>query len=183
VPEADIAVLVAVRREEPRREEPCRDEEGELQFLLQKRPATGLLAGMWEFPGAEVKAGSSLTFRAAAMELASELGLAGGLENAERVRCGRSGSELEELHVVAHVFSHLKARYRPFLFQVPRQGTAPLPPRQTPASGTAPAHAGSAHSSPDPSGPRWLSVAELEDVPLPVAQGKIAELALEALKG
>ena len=44
VPEMEVAVLVLA----------ARDEDEALHLLLRKRPSTGLLAGMWEFPGVEV---------------------------------------------------------------------------------------------------------------------------------
>jgi A/G-specific adenine glycosylase len=43
------------------------------KFLLQKRPSTGLLAGLWEFPGGKKKAGESLK-AALAREIREELG-------------------------------------------------------------------------------------------------------------
>lgn len=46
-------------------------------ILLQKRPATGLLAGLWEFPGGKKKAGESLK-AALAREIREELGAALG---------------------------------------------------------------------------------------------------------
>ncbi len=49
-PEVDVAVAVAV----------VRDESGELQFLLRKRPVSGLLAGMWEFPGVAMEEAPAL---------------------------------------------------------------------------------------------------------------------------
>jgi A/G-specific adenine glycosylase len=75
------------------------------RFFLRKRPGTGLLAGMWEFPGAEVPAGGSAG--AVALELAGDLGL-------------NVVGEPEELKVVTHLFSHLKVRYRPFVLAVAR---------------------------------------------------------------
>ncbi len=42
------------------------------KFLLQKRPSTGLLAGLWEFPGGKKKAGESLK-AALAREIREEL--------------------------------------------------------------------------------------------------------------
>jgi A/G-specific adenine glycosylase len=44
------------------------------KILIQKRPAAGLLAGLWEFPGGKVKRGESLP-EALARELEEELGV------------------------------------------------------------------------------------------------------------
>ena len=43
------------------------------KILIQKRPASGLLAGLWEFPGGKVKRGESLK-KALAREIKEELG-------------------------------------------------------------------------------------------------------------
>jgi A/G-specific adenine glycosylase len=119
VPEMEVDVLVAV----------VRDEAGQPHLLLRKRSATGLLAGMWEFPG---------------MEGVAET---------------RAGPDLMELDVIPHTFSHLKIRYRPFLLQTDL----------------------SLATAPGLEGTQWIPVAELDGVPLPVAQGKIATMALEVL--
>jgi A/G-specific adenine glycosylase len=120
VPEVEVAV-VAAWVPTPR-------------FLLRKRPGGGLLARMWEFPGAEVEAGR--TAGDVALELAGELGL-------------DLMGEPVELDVVTHRFSHLKARYRPFAARV---------------TGMTGSEAG-----------RWLREEDLAELPLPVAQRKIAE--------
>jgi A/G-specific adenine glycosylase len=119
VPEIEMAVVVAVRAPgavdaSSRRE--AADGLGEEakpapRFLLRKRPGTGLLAGMWEFPEAEVPTGRSA--RDAALELAGDLGL-------------NVVGEPQELKVVRHLFSHLKVRYRPFVLLVAR--VTGLPP-------------------------------------------------------
>ncbi len=90
--EVDVVVVVAV----------ARDDSGEIQFLLRKRPDTGLLAGMWEFPGVAVEEAPALE---AARRLATDLGL--------KVR-----KDSLELEMITHLFSHLKVRYRPFFFVV-----------------------------------------------------------------
>lgn len=128
LPEIEIVVVVAVRSPDSR-------------FLLRKRPARGLLAGMWEFPGIEVEAG--LTARDAVLRLAAGLGL-------------NVVGEAAELEAVTQLFSHLKARYRPFVALVEGVGEGGVG--------------------------RWLRAEELSSVPLPVAQGKIAEAAREAVQ-
>ena len=129
--EVDVAVVVAV----------ARDDSGEIQFLLRKRPDTGLLAGMWEFPGVAMEGAPALE---AARRLATDLEL--------EVR--RDSVELE---MITHLFSHLKVRYRPFLFVV--EGW-----RGQPA---------------EPAGNRWVLEMDLDEVPLPVAQRKILQGAME----
>jgi A/G-specific adenine glycosylase len=146
VPELEMVVLVAA----------ARDDEGGLHVLLRKRPATGLLAGMWEFPGMELAANSGL--EEALNFLIKGLGLV-----------STQGIGPSELGPVHHVFSHLKVRYRPFLLR------ASLP------SGLASGQA--LGRVPDLDGPQWIPVETLDQVPLPVAQGKIAKAAMEALKG
>ncbi len=155
VPEVDISVLVAL----------AEDLSGDAHLLLRKRPAKGLLAGMWEFPGVEV--GSSefeeAGFKSGAWSMALELGLVRGPGKAP------PPTNLTELELVTHVFSHLKARYRPYLLRVGPEGlsdleaAAPLPSDST---------------NPE-NPPVWIRVDELEEFPLPVAQGKIARAALE----
>ncbi len=149
VPEEDRVVLVAI----------ARDQDRGFRFLLRKRPPTGLLAGMWEFPSvAIVVPDNSLAssdrelFREAARGLVQKLWLRVDGEVA------RGAEGLTELQTVTHVFSHLKVRYRPFLLPSPV-------------------------SQEDPSAEialRWISHEGLDEVPIPVAQGKILGLALEA---
>ncbi len=128
VPETEAAVVVA-----------CAEVDGCLRFLLRKRPRTGLLAGMWEFPNEEFSPGENP--KDIALALAQRLGL---------------NPPPNALAAVSHVFTHLKVLYHPLLF-----------PNQTPGS------EGSGHS--------WLSLEEADQVPLPVAQGKILTAALERL--
>ena len=153
VPEMDVAVVVAVTR----------DGSGEPDVLLRKRSPTGLLAGMWEFPGVEAGAlpvGSEADgtrrriARERAMTLAEELGRE---QPGEAV--GGLPSPDAELPMVTHVFSHLKARYWPFVFLM------------GPSAGT----------RSDSDAGRWAPLGKLDQVPLPVAQRKIAESLVESL--
>lgn len=75
--------------------------------LLRRRPAEGLLAGMWEFPSKIVglRAGDRAVGDAV-RALAGELGLTG---------VGGSG---EALDPVPHPFSHLHVTYRPWVMTV-----------------------------------------------------------------
>jgi A/G-specific adenine glycosylase len=172
VPEVDLAVVVAVAGAEGVGDSEVAGDRP--RFLVQKRPETGLLAGMWEFPGAEVEGmGSSATpLRVAAEELASHLGIPA---------TGRT----QPLVPVTHLFSHLKARYHPFLMacgvvggnRSSRDGT-----RAAPDPGTAQETGASLDGgAPPPSTPVWRSLDELAALPLPVAQGKILVLAREHL--
>jgi len=147
VREVEVAVLVAVSGP-PRA----------WRFFLRKRLEKGLLEGMWEFPGADVPAGGGARQRA--VELMDELGFE---ETRSRTPLAGAGAEAGEdvsllpMDPVIHLFSHLKARYFPFLARVRRKEN--------------PAGAG-----------RWLSLRETGTVPLPVAQGRILASALEALQ-
>ncbi len=143
----EVAVVVVVMR----------DDSGGTHLLLRKRPSTGLLAGMWEFPGAEVegtRTGSitESTVRGRARErailLSKELGL-----GHPRDAAGGMTFPTMDLPMVAHVFSHLKVRYWPFvLVWEPPVGGWPVT-----------------------DGGRWVPIEEMELVPLPVAQRKIGE--------
>ncbi|MEQ9569055.1 MAG: A/G-specific adenine glycosylase [Longimicrobiales bacterium] len=75
--------------------------------LLRRRPPTGLLAGMWEFPSVPLglRAGDRAV-KDAVRELAGELGLSG------------VGGPGEALDPVLHQFSHLHVTYRPWVMTV-----------------------------------------------------------------
>jgi A/G-specific adenine glycosylase len=79
------------------------------RVLLVRRPASGLLAGLWEHPSVVVR--SPRTAAAAARRLA------GALLRAAPPRPAR-------LEPVRHVFSHLRVVYHPFLFRVAGGGGA-----------------------------------------------------------
>jgi A/G-specific adenine glycosylase len=155
VPELDISVLVAL----------AEDLSGDAHLLLRKRPAKGLLAGMWEFPGVEVGTSEfeEAGFKSGAWSMALELGLDRGPGKAP------PPTSLTELELVTHVFSHLKARYRPYLLRVGPEGLSDLESNVSHSSGS---------TNPE-NPPVWIRVDDLEEVPLPVAQGKIARAALE----
>lgn len=63
------------------------------RFLVRRRPLSGMLGGLWEFPGCEVLAGE--TPAAAARELLRQLGLEGELQPAGGVRHAYSHFRLE----------------------------------------------------------------------------------------
>ena len=88
-------------------------EDGRGRWLLQRRPVSGLLGGLWEFPGGKIRRGESSS-RAAARELLEETG----------ARAGR----LAYLGRVRHAYSHFTVELSVF------RGRARLPlPR--PAAG------------------------------------------------
>lgn len=113
------------------------------RVLVVRRPESGLLAGLWEFPGEALRDGEGAN--QAARRAAARLPL-------------RLRSRGRELEPVRHQFSHFKAVYRPVLFRVRRTG--PFKKARTRA--------------------RWVRWSELEGLPLPAAQRRIAE-ALEEL--
>jgi A/G-specific adenine glycosylase len=141
VPEVALGVLVAI----------APTGSGEWAFLMRRRPDTGLLAGMWEFPGVEVS--DDVVGISQVLEAVS--GLAQGLGLDPVSDAAAEPPEPSELPVVDHAFSHLRVRYYPFLFRI-------LP--ATPCPDCA-----------------WVAKTRLPEVPLPVAQLKIAEAAMELL--
>jgi A/G-specific adenine glycosylase len=158
ISEEDRAVLVAAAGDHTRG----------LHFLLRKRPATGLLAGMWEFPSVKVEAPGKPQ-PGLAEEDTSDAAWGLALEHGIQVgsRKPPQSADLTELPLVTHIFSHLKVRYRPFLLKVLSPNGSPSPSLKA--------------SSRDPS-TVWISAADLDQVPIPVAQGKILKAALVALE-
>ncbi|MCI4320054.1 MAG: NUDIX domain-containing protein [Thermoplasmata archaeon] len=73
------------------------------RWLVRRRPPTGLLGGLWEFPGGKPRRGESLT-AAARRELREEAGL--------------TARELTRVGVVRHAYSHFSVELHVF------QGTA-----------------------------------------------------------
>jgi len=70
------------------------------RFLLQERPAGGLLAGLWEFPGGKVEPGESL-IAALRREIREELGV--GIEKVRRMTTVRHA--YTRFQVTLHAFS------------------------------------------------------------------------------
>ena len=146
VREASFAVLVAVRSG------------GDL--LLTRRPSEGLLGGLWEFPSVELAAGDQLKEACR------------GVAEARGVELPEGGMAWRPLQPVKHVFSHLKALYRPLLVT----GVGQDPVAEHPeVSAVAP------RASDHPR--RWVGPGQWSSLPLPVAQRKILELALAELAG
>ncbi len=86
---------------------------GGAAFLFRRRPARGLLGGLWEFPGAELGAGADPL--SAAEAVLGALGLNG------------SASPFP-LPPLAHAFTHRKVLYHPFLWRV-LPGSEEIPAR------------------------------------------------------
>lgn len=129
-------------------------EEGETWYLLRRRPSTGLLAGMWEFPEEE-----RVPFRIP--------GITGSFEADLPTRGAAALKPVEfkpvELEPVEHAFSHRRITYAARLVEV---DPPPPPLPRADNDGVAP------HLR-----MRWVARGELPDLPLPVAQRKILELA------
>ena len=126
VPAREISFLLVI----------LQTEEGEV--MLVQRPREGLLAGMWAFPEQELAKplDCAATSRDRAIELAMSLGaeVVGG------------ASALAE---VQHRFTHLQARYRPWVVPVAKLLTG--------------------------EGNVWMTPGEPVDVPIPVAQHKVLD--------
>ena len=90
VREISFVALVVVRRDR--------------EFLLTRRPSEGLLGGLWEFPSTEV-AHTGEDLETVCRGVAEAVGV--------ELQIGREA--LRPLQPVKHVFSHLKAVYRPLL--------------------------------------------------------------------
>ncbi len=155
VPEVGIGVLVAVSASV--------SPQGS-RFLLRKRPKKGLLAGMWEFPGVELgearkgsRDGAAPLSHGARVTPAEEENMAlAAVRSMAREMEIQAVERPVALPPIVHVFSHLKAIYRPFLFQVSEPGSV--------ESGS------------------WVAQDQLENLPLPVAQQKIAAAGRRAVR-
>jgi A/G-specific adenine glycosylase len=80
------------------------------RVLLQERPAGGLLAGLWEFPGGKVEPGESLT-AALRREIREELGV--GIEGVRR------------LTTVRHAYTRFEATLHAFSCRIADPGFVP----------------------------------------------------------
>tara|TARA_B100000929_G_scaffold106871_1_gene84596 strand:+ start:448 stop:1587 length:1140 start_codon:yes stop_codon:yes gene_type:complete len=130
VPAREISFLLVI----------LQTEEGEV--MLVQRPREGLLAGMWAFPEQELAEplDCAATSRDRAIELAMSLGaeVVGG------------ASVLAEIQ---HRFTHLQARYRPWVVPVEKLLTG--------------------------EGNVWMTPGEPVDFPIPVAQHKVLDALAE----
>ena len=128
------------------------------RVLLARRPERGLLAGMWEFPSVEVREDSTPSrVAASALDCLAVLGL--------------SGRPAELLAPVRHVFTHLRATYRPIVVRCD-PGGSPIPePEAAARPGDTPEQRAAEPKT------AWARPAALTDYALPVAQRKIARQA------
>ena len=128
-----------------------------IRLLLRKRPGSGLLAGMWEFPAEEVAVGEEDGGGGA--DPRSLLGAAvPELEEFWGVAMPLGPGSARELGTFPHAFSHFRAEYRAFLVMLegsPRWGGLAAPYR-------------------------WVTPAEADSMPLPVAQQAILARAVES---
>lgn len=130
VPAREISFLLVI----------LQTEEGEV--MLVQRPREGLLAGMWAFPEQELAKplDCAATSRDRAIELAMSLG-------AEVVGVASALAEVQ------HHFTHLQARYRPWVVPVAKLLTG--------------------------EGNVWMTPGEPVDFPIPVAQHKVLDALAE----
>jgi adenine-specific DNA glycosylase len=143
---------------------------GEL-FMIRRSPE-GLLGGLWEFPSVEIGVEDST-------RLGQSLCLGDSLRERCRVRLEDLGVRLPSrkgpvnvLPAVRHIFTHFKAVYRPILLVGARSGE------------TEGIRANGAVAEPENElnrERRWVSPKQVEQLPLPVAQLKILELATDAI--
>ena len=126
--------------------------EGESSLaLLRRRPAGGLLGGMWEVPGEDVddpvQAGRVASELAGRLVRACRPDRAGHPDRGVAVRIG----PMQGLQPVRHEFTHRRVTYVPFAFEVSAVDWRPGLP-----------------------GPyRWVSPARAREVPMGVAQRKL----------
>ena len=153
VPHVDYATVVAI------------DSAG--RILLAKRPETGLLAGMWEFPSVAVRKVGRNSAKSTTPR--GDITFSTVAASAQRYFFifGVNGRPAELLAPVRHVFTHLRVTYHPVVVRFDREGTPT--PEHEPAGhpeqlAPVPEHA-------------WIRPAEIDDYALPVAQQKIARLA------
>ena len=98
-------------------------------------------------------------------------GLLGGLWEFPEWEHATDPTRATALDEVDHVFSHFRATYRPFVTEtLGVEVAAGLPPSALGPEGA------------DPEEPRWLTLSEIEALPLPVAQRKIAVQVAEWLR-
>ena len=145
------------------------------ELLLVRRPADGLLGGLWEFPAVEIEAED----RAPENHTHENHTPVGGAPPVGSSLYDRCRARLEDLGVrlasrtvrfsvlpeVRHAFTHFKAVYHPMLVFGARSGEA----ERIRSDGPAPEE----HA--------WVRPDQVEHLPLPVAQRKILGLARIAL--
>jgi A/G-specific adenine glycosylase len=121
-------------------------DDGAGRYLVVRRPPDGLLGGLWEFPGSEPEPGEDA---AQAARRTAEAAVAQAGRLAER------GAMLE----VAHVYSHFRARYRPYRFTLAEPRPAAVGEKEGMDADTA-----------------WADAPTLESLALARAQRRIARV-------
>ena len=105
----DLAAQLPVKR--PKKAVPIRQqvalllEDGQGRLLVRQRPLSGLLAGMWEFPGVEIV--DTETAENAACRGLGELGLA---------------APLQQMACLSHLYSHFKLELTVFYGRIAESG-------------------------------------------------------------
>lgn len=129
--------------------------------LLVRRPDKGLLAGMWEFPGAELpgtagpRPPAELIASLAARRL-EELGVPAA-----------STAQAQPLAPVKHAFTHLRATYHPVVVELGWAG-----PRDSPASAAVDAARPSAPPAPPTAAAKARPTEQFGDAPASVAAAR-----------
>lgn len=124
------------------------------RVLIARRPAEGLLGGMWEFPGAI--AGPAESAWAAARRAARAV---------VGWRALPDGDDRRPFTVVPHAFSHRRHLYHAYLLRMGDEPTPSLAPGERPAPG---------HGIPAWSASEWVPLPGLEERALPAAQRTLA---------
>ena len=121
------------------------------RVLLRRRAPTGLLGGLWEFPGAEVNLGQAP--ENAATDVSQTLARVNRVGGA-LVHAGRA--DVSRLPCLDHIFTHMTVRYIPFVFSGGPGGPAPEPCEDT----------------------RWVDRAGAAELPISTVQLKLLDQVL-----
>ncbi len=153
------------------------------QVLLVRRPAEGLLGGMWSLPVVKIAAGGS------ALDVVRASGDGVGGDGGAAVEVGGEGGTCIALEPVRHRFTHLDATYRPVLVRLggargAAAGTSAAPGTGAVAVASAltaascldgPGHAAPNRDDGHRAGRMWVDPRGPVPVALPVAQRTILD--------
>ena len=128
------------------------DESGESAFAVVKRPADGLLGGLWEFPTVELEDASSDAREGLDVYLDETLGLSAAASSDERT-----------LDEVTHLFSHMRLSLDVRLRIVDAEMATPTDE----VVGERPF--------------QWIERGALDELPMSMAMRRVEQLALDAL--
>lgn len=169
----DTEVVVVIVRDPGTAKADTPAEVGLRHWLVRRRPDSGLLAAMWEFPGVVLSEPASNPHidAVAAAETRALLAQAGfALVDLAPVNSReaipppstlRSLGQLRPLPHVEHVFTHLRRRYVPYMLE--GVTLAPVPDATRVAD----------QPGPPAGGLQWVAEPALAGLPFPVAQQKI----------